>query len=206
MKIAYSLITLILLITNCVTALPRRNVASDTIESRFSNLAPGGRMSLHGMVIIGSGPYFLSHIPMLHEPHDFQIFAEVVLKDKSGTPIVTDFSSESFTLKPIENFSLNDYLAGRLKKFSASIHTGAFEQGGKIIPGLETVKVQVVKLIHARQLPAESSEQWLEVSDQKHVFQESVITPENNIQRIKNKTTEKSLWCVVGPDFFEPCN
>lgn len=172
-----------------------------------SHLPPGGRPALHGMVLYGSeGSYFLDHIPMNHAPHDFQVVAQVKLKDKTGSAISGDFSNAAFTLKPATNFSLNDYVAGRLKKFKGTIHSGSFEQGGPVVKGLDAVEVEVELLKLARQIPAESTAPVVEVSSQIDAFELNVITPARSFQSIKNKRTGKELWCVKGPNFFEFCD
>lgn len=179
--------------------------AGATPEEHFSHLPAGGRRSLHGMVLFGSGRYFLEHIPMLTPPHDFQVVAEVRLVDGSGQAVARDFSQRGFTLKPSANFSLNDYVAGRLKKFSGAVHTGSFEQNGPVVPGLGAVNVEVVEYKLIRQLPAKSADLVFRVSDGVSTFETNIIRPEGNRQIIRNATSGAQLWCVVGPDFFEPC-
>lgn len=170
-----------------------------------ADLPAGGRKSLHGMVVFGSGPYYLDHIPMLSPPHDFQIIAEVRLTGPGGKALTQSFSQKGFTLKPAGNFSLNDYVDGRLKQFVGSIHEGSFEQGGRIVPGLAKVQVDVVKIELARQLPASSSESSLSIQAGKERFEANLIRPEANIQRLRNLDTGAQLWCVEGPDFIDPC-
>ncbi len=198
-----SLLTLLCL--GCANSATPRRPASAHPEDHFSHLPPGGRRSLHGMVLFGRGKYFLEHIPMLQPPHDFQIIAEVKLS-ANGQLLARDFSQQGFTLKPAQNFSLNDYVAGRLRKFSGSIHDGSFEQGGPVLKGLENVQVEVTEYKVIRQLPGEDSAAALTFRDGANEFETNVIRPEQNFQRIRNITTAKELWCVRGPDFFEPCN
>jgi len=174
-------------------------------EDHFNHLPKGGRRSLHGMVIFGSGPFFLEHIPMLTPPHDFQIITEVRLTDENGKPVLRSFAAQGFTLKPAENFSLNDYVAGRLRDFSGSIHQGSFEQGGEILPGLGKVSVKVIEYKLVRQLPSASADLVFRLSDGVHTFESNIIRPQQNVQLIRNATTGKELWCVKGPDFFDPC-
>jgi hypothetical protein len=169
-----------------------------------TSLTPGGRFSLHGMVLYGAGPYFLDHIPMLMAPHDYQVIAEVTLSDASGRPLSKDFSNGTFTLRPNSKFSLNDYVDGRLKTFTGAVFDGGFEQGGQIIRGLENVRVEVKEVKLARQLPGSSRQEVVEVSDGANIYQANVIVPERNVQMIKRKNGP-TLWCVVGPDFSEPC-
>lgn len=179
--------------------------ASQNLEDHFSHLPSGGRTSLHGMVLFGSGKYFLEHIPMLTPPHDFQIIAEVQLTDSFGKPVAADFSKSGFTLQPSASFSLNDYVAGRLKKFSGSVHRGSFEMGGEVVAGLERVSVSVVKYQVIRSLPAESKDAVIRLSDSVNTFESNVIRPEKSVQRIVNTSTGTQLWCVIGPDFFNNC-
>ncbi len=174
-------------------------------EDHFSHLPVGGRRALHGMVVFGSGPYFLEHIPMLTPPHDFQIITEVILK-KNGTALKSDFSHQGFTLKPNSSFSLNDYVAGRLQTFSGSIYQGSFEQNGNLINGLESVSVEIRSYKVIRQLPgAQTSETSVQLTDGKNSFESNVIRPNQNIQLIRNVNTGKVLWCVKAPDFFDSC-
>ncbi len=172
-------------------------------RSQGLSLPAGGRMSLHGMVLFGGGPYFIDHIPMLMNPHDFQVITEVTLRDAHGGIITKDFANGTFTLKPSSNFSLNDFINGQLRHFSGAIYQGGFEQGGQIISGLSNVQVEIRKIHLARQLPADSKDVSFKVSDQRHSFQINIITPKRNFQSIKNESSP--LWCVVGPDFSNFC-
>lgn len=171
-----------------------------------SQLQPGGRSGLHGMVVFGHGSYFIEHIPMLHPPHDFQIVASILIKDKNGKVLTPDLSKQGFTLKPNNQFSLNDFVDNNLKKFGAEIYEGSFEQNGKIIAGLEGVTIEVQQILLARQLPSESTQQVFTVTDTaKNTYQTDIITSKNNAQVIKNLNLNKTLWCVTAPDFFEFC-
>lgn len=171
-----------------------------------AQLQPGGRSGLHGMVVFGKGSYFIEHIPMLHPPHDFQIVASITIKNNLGKILQPDLSEQGFTLKPTENFSLNDLIQGQIKDFKVEVYEGSFEQNGKPVAGLENVTIEINKIILARHLPDTSKDQFLEMTDAAmNTFKTAIITPENNIQVIKNILTGKTLWCVVGPDFFDVC-
>lgn len=170
-------------------------------------LKPGGRSGLHGMVIFGKGSYFIEHIPMLHPPHDFQIVASIVIRDTSGNILSPDLSGDGFTLKPSGHFSLNDLVNGQIKTFSGEIYQGSFEQSGKVMPGFEKINIEITKLELVRQLPDEAKQAFFQVADSSsNIYRTNIITPKSNRQLIENKTLSKELWCVVGPDFFEPCN
>lgn len=182
-----------------------RQVNSTDMQMSLNNLA-GGRFGLHGMVIFGNGSYFIEHIPMLHPPHDVQMVAQVVIKNKSGKILKPDLSQEGFTLKPTENFALNDLLNNQLNSFQAMLFQGSFESNGKIVIGYNEITIEIVKVLLARSLPAtaqQSSVQMVDIAG--NTYETELITPQNNRQFIKNITNNKKLWCVVGPDFFESC-
>lgn len=138
-----------------------RTLANHQDHEPLIALPAGGRSGLHGMVIFGHGPYFIEHIPMLQSPHDFQIVAEVVIRDKLGQVVLS--------------------------------------------PDLQDIQIEVKKINLARKLPANSTKKTFEVKDQLYTYQTQIITPENPVQKIKNITTNETLWCVRGPDFFNFC-
>ncbi len=171
-----------------------------------TDLPKKGRMGLHGMVVFGSGPYFFDHIPMLMPPHDFQVTTEVELR-VNGKPLNADFSKDGFTFKPHGMFSLNDYVVGRLKKFSGAIYHGSFEGDGTVVPGLENVEAEVIFHRMAHALPWNGDAETLRVQDTaNNLFEINAITPTQNFQSIRNSSTGKTLWCVVGPDFIDSCD
>lgn len=166
----------------------------------------GERLGLHGMVVFGNESYFIEHIPMLHPPHDFQIVARVVIKSKTGKILKPDLSKEGFTLKPTENFSLNDLLNGQLNAFQAVLFQGSFETDGRIVIGYNDIRIEVVEILLARQLPAADQQQTFKMKDEAgNTFETEIITPQNNRQLIQNLTNNKKIWCVSGPDFFDKC-
>lgn len=170
-----------------------------------TNLPVGGRTATHGMVLYGSGTYFLSHIPTTHYPHDFQIIAEVELNTIDDTAVTTDFSLSKFTLKPEREFSLNDFISGKLTEFNGSIHAGNFEAGAPPARGLARVKVTVREFKLIRKIPAQSDQDFIELSDGTNFYRVHIITPDASFQRIDNTTTGQNLWCVIGPQFFSDC-
>ncbi len=200
-----NLLSLLILLGGQLGASVYAGVPSPNQVHDQSQLQMGGRRGLHGMILVGSETYFLEHIPMLSPPHDFQIIVEIELRNIAGQKINRDFSGGTFSMKPAELFSLNDFVSGRLTAFEGSIYDGGFEQGGTVIRGLDRVSVTVKRLLLVRQLPAVNLEKVFEFSDAKNIYSSNIISPANNVQLIKNKTTGKILWCVLGPDFFEPC-
>ena len=114
------------------------------------DLPPHGRMAAHNMVIYGNGNYFVDHIPMLRQPHDFQIIAAVDLLDGNGKPIHPDLSKGAFVLTPT-SFPLNDYLSCKIKTMTGAILAGS--EGGPPVPGLKKVQV-IVKVFQIHPSPS----------------------------------------------------
>ncbi len=160
-----------------------------------------GRIGLHGMVIYGQkGSYFLDHIPMEHAPHDLQVLTQVKLFSRNGTLLSLDLSNETFTFKPKTIFSLDDFAGGKITTFVGDLYVGGFEQGGRIHLSSVTVKVSSVE-VH-RQIPSDAELESYQFEE----FKLNVITPERNFQSVVNTKTGKVIWCVKGPEFFEPCD
>ncbi|MBN9414567.1 MAG: hypothetical protein J0I12_03970 [Candidatus Eremiobacteraeota bacterium] len=107
---------------------------------------PGGHMGVHGMVMFGKN--YLSHIPMFHEPHDYQIIMDVHLEHPQ---IGSDdsFGESLHTFVP-DKFSLGDLLNGKLEKIQGTVYEGNFEDGGK--PVLEGVTARIDEVLHSHHL------------------------------------------------------
>ncbi len=97
---------------------------------------PGGRVSVHGMVVFGSPStgIYMSHIPMFHRPHDVQAIFKVTL------PGDLAFQDGLYTFQP-EPFSLDDVLLGRLDTMQGTLFRGSFEGDGKPLTAID-VKVE----------------------------------------------------------------
>lgn len=107
---------------------------------------PGGHMGVHGMVMFGKN--YLSHIPMFHEPHDYQIIMDVHLEHPQIGPD-DNFGDSLHTFVP-DKFSLGDLLNGKLEKIQGTVYEGNFEDGGK--PILEGVTASIDEILHSHHL------------------------------------------------------
>src|SRR5687768_12765652 len=58
-------------------------------------------MGLHGMLLFGAGPIYLSHLPMFGLPHNFQVILEVTF-DEATTELVSADADDIFTFAPVE--------------------------------------------------------------------------------------------------------
>ena len=102
------------------------------------------------MVVFGDG--FFSHLPMFHEPHDYQILLDVKLEHPQIAED-SNFGQELHTFVP-KKFALGDLLNGKLKQLEGTLYQGNFEQGGR--PILEDVQVEVEHIMRSEHLQSDS--------------------------------------------------
>lgn len=103
--------------------------------------------SIHGMVIFGHDPVYVSHLPMFHSPHDYQAIMEVELDAKAAAIYENETAAhpdELFTILP-EAMVLPDVVKNRTP-FKATLFRGHFERGG--VPVAENVKVTIKDVVH----------------------------------------------------------
>ncbi len=108
---------------------------------------PGGHMGVHGMVVFGKN--YLSHIPMFHEPHDYQIIMDVKLEHPDLGPDA-NFGRELHTFVP-NKFSLGDLFNGKLDKIEGTLYKGNFEAEGAQ-PLQEGVTAKIEHILHSHHL------------------------------------------------------
>ena len=114
---------------------------------------------VHGMLIVGEETVYLSHLPMFHHPHDYQVILEVTFTNGDSDPqaaYVEDrrqTQTSVYTLEP-EAFSLpglvsTDPQHPALESFRGTVYRGHFERGGR--PILKDIVVSVTNVVHFRQ-------------------------------------------------------
>jgi hypothetical protein len=115
-------------------------------------------IGVHGMLLVGEAPVYLSHLPMFMAPHNFQVILEVTLDDEAGRSLAHHHAhfgrDELYTVKP-EAFSIVDLLPvdpgnAALSEFKADIFRGHFEKGGDVIAS--GARIGVTSVIHFREL------------------------------------------------------
>lgn len=119
---------------------------------------PGGHPAVHGMLIFGDGPFYLSHLPMFHPPHDLQLIIEGMFDgaEHPGDRYKRDRAETGekvYTWVPTP-FVLQDLLSpspGKAK-MTGRIFRGHFERGGVPISG--EVVCAVSRVIHSHSLAA----------------------------------------------------
>jgi len=129
-------------------------------------------VNTHNMLIAGKESAFVSHLPMFEgldaakteftSPHRYQFIAEAsfTVDGKPVTKLYLDDRRKNpdvriYTLGPSEQFVLTHlFPAGSSqparRSFTAKVVRGHLEQGGKTVPGLGNVTVNVDRVIHAR--------------------------------------------------------
>ncbi len=143
----------------------------------------------HNWLVLGESTVFLSHLPMfdggfvdektkapLRSPHHFQVILEATFatagrdvgalyaRDRRAHP-----GTSMYTLMPNPTFVLRDLFPagpGRApikSSFTGSVFRGHLERGGKVIPGLDAVTVNVTRVVHAEKFdPAAAAPPELE--------------------------------------------
>jgi hypothetical protein len=119
-------------------------------------------MSVHGHLVVGDDPIYLSHLPMFmfgpeRHPHNYQVLLEARLSGP-GDPAAAYRADRArsgervYTLEP-EHFSLTDFVSTdprhpRLVRFQGTVYRGHFEREGR--PILKDVTVEIDRVIHFR--------------------------------------------------------
>src|SRR5688572_10251895 len=85
--------------------------------------------SVHGMLLFGAKKVYVSHLPMFHAPHDYQMIASLTLPAEIKSLYVADQATsgaEYYTLVP-EKFELPT-MVKTPKPFKAVLYRGHFER------------------------------------------------------------------------------
>jgi hypothetical protein len=139
-------------------------------HSTHSGSAASDRPSVHGMVVIGSDPIFLSHLAMFHSPHDYQVLFEasfgavdsVYRDDRNAHP-----NTRFYTFAP-EKFVLPELFPGpagepaRRTSFTGSLVRNHFEQPpahpDEPVEIATDVRVDVLGVVHHRKFDPHDEE------------------------------------------------
>lgn len=111
------------------------------------------RPSVHGMAVVGTKHIYLSHLPMFHSPHDYQVLLEVQLDPASQAEYAkakTASADELITIVP-EAFVLPEMIA-HPRPFKADLFKGHFERGGIVF--IENATVTITKVIYFKKFLA----------------------------------------------------
>lgn len=107
----------------------------------LSGQASADQLAVHGMVLFGKNATYASHLPMFHNPHNYQ----VILKVQFHHPKYEQLKAQGeslFTLAP-QPLDLTKIINGQITQFKAHLFQGHFEQGGTDL-GLVMVGIEKV--------------------------------------------------------------
>lgn len=118
----------------------------------------GDHPAVHGMLVVGETRVLMSHLPMFHQPHDYQVLLEVSLSMADADPMKTylddrmDTKSEVYTWVPkpcvLAALVANPATASTMV---GAIFRGHFERGGIAITS-DQVEARVERVLYARRL------------------------------------------------------
>lgn len=131
---------------------PGDHLPGDHSHGDHSPEMPAPPIGVHGMLLVGNDPIYLSHLPMFMAPHNYQAILRVSLDGKASSRL-KDFQAHFgrdflYTVKP-EEFSIVDLLPVGdaepvVRTFTADVVKGHFEKGGDPITEGATVTVHEV--------------------------------------------------------------
>ncbi len=116
--------------------------ACATATAAFAQHPSHAHPAVHGMLVVNAGPtVYLSHLPMFHAPHDYQLIVEADLGSALASTLAADQAANPgeklYTLIP-EAFDLAAMVKSP-KPFKAALFRGHFERGGKQVGSSRTV-------------------------------------------------------------------
>jgi hypothetical protein len=125
----------------------------------------------HNMMLVGDKAVYLSHLPMFHAPHQFQVILEATF-EKGGKPLSSTYLTDRaqhqkvkmYTVEPAEVFVLRRMWATegpRRADFVGTVFRGHLERGGETIRGLAGIDVTVKRVVYARELPSAKRDEKL---------------------------------------------
>ena len=107
---------------------------------------------IHGMVLAGESPVYVSHLPMFMVPHNYQVILKVTLEDDVNRKLAdlrAHFGSDMLVTVHPEVFAIRDLKPGDdgpavLTEFRADIVKGHFEHDGDTFAEATLVRVDDV--------------------------------------------------------------
>lgn len=132
-------------IVACAASAPNGNEEA----RRYLNDPPG----FHGMLLFGTGPWYISHLPMFHPPHDYQAILEVRLPPAAASAMAARATSVPyFTFAPNTEFVLPQMVNDRAVNggpMGGTIFAGHFERGGT---PLGEFPLEIVRVVYFKKL------------------------------------------------------
>lgn len=158
--------------------------------------------SVHGMLLFGNEKIYLSHLPMFHSPHDYQVILEAELSQsakeayfqaKENKP-----SETVYTLVP-EVFVLPEMINSP-KPFKAKIFQGHFERGGTPITG--SITVNISEVIYFEKFDPNGAHpekvKYIYFGDESEIFGTHLINAKPDFDHIVEVGTSPMLLDLLG--------
>lgn len=128
-----------------------------------SHHAPDGP-AVHGMLIVGAQHVFLSHLPMFHPPHEFQVLLKVKLSEAGRDVAPVYFADRQKTATRIYTWVPQPFILSELapdqepqrRRMRGTIFRGHFERGGQPITSGDVV-AEVDQIYHFRKFESSRS-------------------------------------------------
>ncbi len=154
--------------------------------------------STHGMLLFGSEKIYVSHLPMFHSPHDYQIILELELSKADKQKYISDKNKNpnytTYTIEP-EKFILPDMVKNP-KPFKVNLYRGHFERGGVEI--LKNITVKIVQVISFKKFNPEEmrskTTNFILFGNEKEQFLAHEITNKPDFEQIIEVKTNMSLF------------
>ncbi|HEV7879407.1 hypothetical protein [Bradyrhizobium sp.] len=122
----------------------------------------GEHPAVHGMLIVGEIRVLMSHLPMFHSPHDYQMLLETTLSAPGSDPFKTYLKDRKASMEKVytwvpKPFQLSVLAANPPAPLTmmGSIFRGHFERGGVAITA-DDVEAKVTRVLYARRLTPET--------------------------------------------------
>jgi len=118
-----------------------------TLVSGLQKAQAHDHSAVHGMLVMGTSKIYLSHLPMFHSPHDYQVLLEVQLSSEAQKIYQASLEKSTetvYTLVP-EPFVLPEMIKNP-KPFKATLYQGHFERGGTVL--VENFDVKISKILY----------------------------------------------------------
>ncbi len=113
--------------------------------------------AIHGMLVVGESEVFMSHLPMFHAPHDFQVFLHVSLSEEGRNPTAVYREDRRVSGEPIYTWVPRPFVLSKLLEavqdqslMIGTLYRGHFERGGTPITS-DQVSVKVIRVLYGRQ-------------------------------------------------------
>jgi hypothetical protein len=169
------------------------------INAQHENHKMGSdKPSTHGMLLFGSEKIYVSHLPMFHSPHNYQIILELELSKADKQKYIADKNKNNnyttYTIEP-EKFVLPD-MVNNPKAFKVNLYRGHFERGGVEILKNITVKIVNVnyfKKFNPEEMKAKTSNFILFGNEKEQFLAHEIINKPDFEQIIEVKTNLKAF-------------